>query len=366
MSAATQHGYLLLADISGYTSFVAGTELDHSHEILSDLLETICLRIEKLLTIHKLEGDAVFAYAPETLIARGETILELVESTYMAFRDRQTDIKRATTCTCRACQNIPSLDLKFILHHGDYIIQQVRGIREMVGSDVNLVHRLSKNHVTEATGWRAYLMITEPCLEYLDLKLEGAHEQIESYEHLGQTRTFNLDMHRRYAELKEARRVVIGERDADVYFSVDFPTPPPLTWEWLQDPNRRNLWAGGHVHWSGGDRPKGRAGAGASNHCAHGKTVSTEVTVDWRPFEYSTTDSYKSGKKIFSETIQLELLPNGGTRVHDYAQVILPLPRWLRRVVARMMILNKMKYDKLMADAARLAAQEYSKSSYIE
>ena len=240
MSATTQHGYLVLADISGYTSFVAGTELDHSHEILSDLLETICVQIEKLLTIHKLEGDAVFAYAPEAIICRGETILELIESTYLAFRDRQTNIKRATTCTCRACQNIPSLDLKFIVHHGDYIIQQVRDIREMVGSDVNLIHRLSKNHVTEATGWRAYLMITEPCLDHLDLRLEDTYEQMESYEHLGEIKTINIDMHRRYDEIKEARRVCLTEKDAHVYITVDFPTPPPVTWEWLQDPVRRN------------------------------------------------------------------------------------------------------------------------------
>ncbi len=366
MSAIPQHGYLLLADISGYTSFVAGTELDHSHEILSDLLETICMQIEKLLTIHKLEGDAVFAYAPETIITRGETLLELMESTYMAFRDRQTDIKRATTCTCKACQNIPSLDLKFILHHGDYILQQVRGIREMVGSDVNLIHRLSKNHVSEATGWRAYLMITEPCLAHLDLKLDGAYEQIESYEHLGEIKTLNIDMHRRYAELKEARRVFIGEQDADVHFSVDFSTPPPVTWEWLQDPNKRNIWSGGLVHWYSGDRPRGRAGTGASNHCAHGKSVSTEVTVDWRPFKYSTIESYQNGKKTFSETIQLELLPNGGTRVHDYAQVILPLPRPLRRLVARIVILKQMKYDQLMANAAQLAGQEYSKALNTE
>src|SRR5215207_4213826 len=229
MSATTQHGYLLLADISGYTSFIAGTELDHSHEILSDLLGIICTRIEKLLTIHKLEGDAVFAYAPESLITRGETLLELIESTYMAFRDRQTDIKRATTCTCRACQNIPSLDLKFIVHHGDYILQQVRNIREMVGSDVNLVHRLSKNHVTELTGWRAYLMITEPCLAHLDLKLEGVHEQLESYEHLGEIKTVNVDMHRRYAELKEARRVIIDEAmqtsSSPSIFRLPLPSP---------------------------------------------------------------------------------------------------------------------------------------------
>lgn len=362
MNATTQHGYLLLADISGYTSFVAGTELDHSHEILTDLLETICMPIEKLLSIHKLEGDAVFAYAPEAIIARGETMLELVEATYVAFRDRQNQIRRATTCTCKACQNIPSLDLKFILHHGDYVIQQVRGIREMVGSDVNLIHRLSKNHVSEATGWRAYLMITEQCLEHLNLHLEGAHRQTEAYEHLGEVKTINIDLHRRYAELKEAQRIFITAENADLQFAVDFPTPPPLTWEWLQDPERRNIWSGGAVRWFSGDRPKGRAGAGASNHCAHGKSISTEVTVDWRPFEYSTVESYDSGKKIFSETVRLEPLPDGGTHVVSYSQIHVPLPGPLRKAVARFMILKKMKYDQMMRHAARLAGEEFKSS----
>lgn len=358
MNTTTQHGYLLLADISGYTSFVARTELDHSHEILSDLLETIYTRIEKLLTIHKLEGDAVFAYTPEALVTRGETILELVESTYAAFRDRQMDVRRATTCTCKACKNILSLDLKFIIHHGDYIVQQVHGIHEMVGSDVNLIHRLSKNHVPEATGWRAYLMITEPCLEHLDLKLEGTYEATEFYEHLGEIKTINLDLRQRYAELKKSQRVFISERDAHLYFTVDFPTPPPLTWEWIQDPDRRNLWGGG-VHWYSGDRPKGRAGSGASNHCAHGKTVSTEVTVDWRPFDYSTVDSFANGKKLFSETIRLEPLANGRTRMHDYCQLHLPWPGWIRKIAAKMIMLHYFKYDQRLRDAARLAGEQY-------
>jgi len=365
MNTTTQHGYLLLADISGYTSFVAGTELDHSHEILSDLLETIYTRIEKLMIIHRLEGDAVFAYAPEKLVARGETILEMIETTYAAFRDRQTDIKRSTTCTCRACQNIPILDLKFILHHGEYILQQVRGISELIGSDVNLIHRLAKNHVTQATGWRAYLMITEPCLIHLDLKLEAIHEQAESYEHLGEINTFNIDLHQRYNEIKEAQRSFISEQDADLLFSVDFPTPPPVTWEWLQDPQRRNLWSG-DVHWYSGDRPRGRTGNGASNHCAHGTSVSTEVTVDWRPFDYSTIDSYENGKKKFSETVRLEPLPDGGTHVTDLARLHLPLPRWLRRMVARYVVIKQMKYDQLMANAARLAGEEYRSSLQAE
>lgn len=361
MDTVTQHGYLVLADISGYTSFIAGTELDHSHEILADLLETICVQIEKLLTIHKLEGDAVFAYAPESKITRGETILELIEATYTAFRDRQIDIGRSTTCTCKACKGIPSLDLKFIAHHGDYMMQQIRGIREMVGSDVNLVHRLLKNHVCESTGWNAYAMFTEACLAHLELNLEGVHEQAESYEHLGTVKTINLDLHQRYTELKEAKRVFISEGDADLYFTVEFPTPPPVTWEWLQDPNRRNLWSG-EVHWFGGDRPKGRAGSGASNHCAHGKSVSTEVTLDWRPFDYSTIDSYENGRKMFSETFRLESMPGGGTRVHNFSQVHFPLPRWVRRIIARMIFINKFKYDQLVVKAARMAGEEYKSS----
>ena len=42
----TQRGYLLLADISGYTSFVASIGLSHSQEILSELLE--CVEENKL------------------------------------------------------------------------------------------------------------------------------------------------------------------------------------------------------------------------------------------------------------------------------------------------------------------------------
>jgi hypothetical protein len=358
MSTTTQHGYLIIADLSGYTSYVAGTELEHSHEILSDLLETICMKIESLLTIHKLEGDAVFAYIPESKVTRGETLLELMESTYAAFRDKQVSMKRATTCTCNACRNIPTLDLKFIAHHGDYIVQQVRDIRELVGSDVNLVHRLLKNRVTESTGWRAYMMLTDGCLEHLSLNLENAHAQTEEYEHLGSVKTYSVDLHARYREFSEARRIVIDEKEADKIFRIDFPTPPAVTWEWIQDPLKRNLWVE-QVHWYAGDRPRGRAGKGASNHCAHGKSLSTEVTLDWHPFEYSTADSFENGKKTFSETFRFEPLPDGGTRVHDIMQLHMPLPRFLRRIIAHIVLVYNMKYDQLLAKAARMAEEEY-------
>ena len=353
---STQHGYLLISDISGYTSFVAGTELEHSHEILSDLLSTICERIESLMTIHKLEGDAVFAYTPESKLSRGETLLELIESTYAAFRDKQVLMKRATTCTCRACQNIPSMDLKFIAHHGDYIMQQVRDIKEMVGSDVNLIHRLLKNHVGEATGWRAYMMFTEQCLEHLNLNLEATHEQVESYEHFDDVKTYNLDLLKRYQEIVEARKVFIDKEEADLVLTVDFSVPPPIAWDWIQDPIKRNLW-GHDVAWSTGDRPKGRMGSGASNHCAHGKGVLTEVVLDWRPFEYSTTEAFEGGRKSMTETFRFEPLPNGGTRVYDIMKMEMPLPRFARRIMGKIFA-KTVQMEEMLQKAGRLAEED--------
>jgi hypothetical protein len=357
----TQHGYLVIADISGYTSFVAGTELEHSHEILSDLLATIYEKIESLLIIHKLEGDAIFAYAPATKVSRGETLLELIESTYAAFRDKQVSMKRTTTCTCRACQNIPSLDLKFIAHHGEYIMQQVRGVKEMVGSDVNLLHRLLKNHVTESTGWRAYLMFTEKCLDHLNLNLEEMLEQAESYEYFDKVKTFNLDLNKRYQEMLGTRRIFIDKHEADIVLAINFNVPLPVAWDWIQDPVKRNLW-GHDVVWSIGQRPRGRMGNGASNHCAHGKGVLTEVVLDWHPFEYSTTEAYEGGKKSMTETFRFEPLSKGGTRVYDIMKIEMPLPRPIRRLIGTIYV-KSMKMEESIQNVARLAEEDYKKTA---
>jgi hypothetical protein len=196
-------------------------------------------------------------------------LFELIESTYVDFRSRREAAQRRTTCTCNACRNIPNLDLKFIAHYGEYFVQDVMGTKELVGSDVNLIHRLTKNHVAEETGWHAYMMMTEQCLDHLEMNLENTHAQIESYEHLGEVKTHSIDLRERYDEIVSERRIFLTEETSDLSFTVDFDVPPPIAWEWFQNPEKRNL-VMPKVHWSVGDRPLGRTGVGASNHCAHG------------------------------------------------------------------------------------------------
>jgi len=202
MERKTRTGYLMLADISGYTSFVAQTEIDHAHLALSLLLETIVEKLSSLLTIFQLEGDAVFAYVEADRLPEGKSLLGLIDQTYLAFREKALALYAGATCPCRACKALPTLDLKFMVHHGDFIIRQVAGIQHLLGTDVNLLHRLSKNHVSESTGWRGYALFTDQGLERMQTDKASFVQQTESYEHLGEVETYVMDMHVRYEEMK--------------------------------------------------------------------------------------------------------------------------------------------------------------------
>ena len=205
MESKTQKGYLVLADISGYTFFLANTELEHANIALSYLLESIMERLSGALTILKLEGDAVFAFVEEGRLPDGRLLMELLDQTYLTFREQAKQLNQRATCPCKACQEIPNLDLKFMVHHGNFIIQQVAGIKDILGSDVTLVHRLLKNRVTESTGWRGYALFTHQGLENIQADKKGFIQQSESYEHLGELQTYVMDMHPRYESLTAYR-----------------------------------------------------------------------------------------------------------------------------------------------------------------
>ena len=202
MERKTQTGYLVLADISGYTSFVAQTEIEHAGMALSYLLETIVEKLDDLLVIAKLEGDAVFAYIEESRLEDCKLLLDLIDETYLAFRDKALSLFEQATCPCKACRALPTLDLKFVLHHGDFVLQQVAGIRDLLGTDVNLIHRLLKNGVSESTGWKGYAVFTHSALERMQCNRDSFFKRHESYEHLGDVDIYCMDMHARYDEMK--------------------------------------------------------------------------------------------------------------------------------------------------------------------
>jgi len=81
-----QRGYLVIADISGYTAFLAGSELTHANEIMGDLTSCVVDNLRAPIHVVKFEGDAVFAYAPEPAISEEAQMMEDAEATGMTSR----------------------------------------------------------------------------------------------------------------------------------------------------------------------------------------------------------------------------------------------------------------------------------------
>jgi hypothetical protein len=361
------HGFLVLADISGYTAFLSQTELEHAQEILSDLLETVVTRFKTMLTIHKIEGDAVFGYARDAQLVRGETLLELIEATYVDFRGRTTNVRRHSTCGCRACNSIPMLDLKFIVHHGAFALQSIGGTPELAGSDVNLVHRLLKNHISEQTGWSAYALLSQAGLQRMGLDPTDVVRGSESYEHLGTVEYCALDMHRRYDDLMSQRHVVVEPQDAAVSFSEEMPAPPPVVWSWMNEPAKRALYtaAPDRLRFMPILRPNGRTGVGATTHCIHGKnTEMRETVLDWKPFDYFTVEQDGGPFGIVKTTFRFEPIGSDRTRLTcRLTGRMRGLPAFLHRPLIRFIYTRLFNYHAVAIRARQILEAEPAVSS---
>ena len=115
---ATYTGYLLIADISGYTAYLTASEQEHANPILRSLLTSLVEQINEPLHLWRMDGDAILAYSTAEEFPSGEAFLAICENLYNAFTTLRRDIIANTTCPCQACANIDNLDLKIMAHHG--------------------------------------------------------------------------------------------------------------------------------------------------------------------------------------------------------------------------------------------------------
>ena len=62
-ASATRIACFVIADISGYTGFLSGVELEHAQDIIADVMDTMVRRLRPPFRLAKFEGDAAFFYA---------------------------------------------------------------------------------------------------------------------------------------------------------------------------------------------------------------------------------------------------------------------------------------------------------------
>jgi len=156
---------MVLADISGYTSFIKQHPVGalHAEQHITSLLESVVAKAEFPLAISKFEGDAVFMYAvgaPDPA-AVARSVLQQVCAFFDAFNSRQHALVAATNCTCDACKMLPDLKLKVICHSGDVVFKQIREFTELGGEPAIVIHRLLKNGARS----KEYILMTDAFLK---------------------------------------------------------------------------------------------------------------------------------------------------------------------------------------------------------
>lgn len=358
-----RRGFILIADITGYTVYLSRSELEHAQGTLTDLLEVLVDHTRPPLVISALEGDAVFSYALGDDLLSGQTFVEGIEDAYVAFRRTIELMTLNNTCRCNACANVSSLDLKFFLHHGSFVVQSVGGRHQLVGSDINLLHRLLKNRVTERTGIRAYILCTEAAERALGLDglSSEMHPHRETVDGFGEVDVWIRDMHPFYEERRRQEDPPYAPHEVIGHAETQIAMPPQLVWDYLNQSEFRNvLFASDSFEIT--DRQMGRVGAGTTIQCYHGDSIVPQTVVRWEPFD----------RVVLQQTLPLPGRPaqllgdlkleevDGGTRLRSI--VARPTGPWHKRMLMRaMMKLQKRKSqqeieafrDEIEADLAR-------------
>src|SRR5262245_38636481 len=162
----------------------SGAFVPKAYPLLTSLLDGIVECVAPPFVLSKLEGDAVFAFGGDReLNVRGQALVDRLRTCYATYRDRLDEAQELMTCTCDACLSIGGLELKFVLHHGEYVVQSVAGHQELFGPDVTVSHLLLKNHVAGLIGRASYALVTESAAAKLDLPLENGLAITERYDH---------------------------------------------------------------------------------------------------------------------------------------------------------------------------------------
>lgn len=310
----TNVGYMLIADLSGYTAYLTSTELEHANGVIAGLLESIVARLEDPLHLWRLEGDAVLAYTTDPDFPDGHTFLTICEELYDAFMSRRLDIHANSTCQCRACAQVPDLDLKIVVQHGTFEQMTVGTMRDISGPDVILAHRMTKTGVRDATGIKSYALFSQAAFRAMGSPGGLLVPYQECMDHFGDVQMQAYDLAAAWERRRKNRkRAYIDEKDALWTVKTHVPTKRSVTWEIIISARSRRQWMDMidvRVE-SETKRPE----PGARFHCVHKIGEFSSWLVDWEPFDYFTIRYVNAYHPHLShyETYRLTPLDDGGT-----------------------------------------------------
>ncbi|HEX2617633.1 MAG TPA: DUF2652 domain-containing protein [Flavobacteriales bacterium] len=145
-------GLLFIPDISGFTRFVTGMEIQHSRQIIQRLLEVLIDANQLDLEISEVEGDAILFYRFGERPDMTEVYAQ-IERMFCDFHRQLRTYDQRRLCQCQPCRTAVELSLKVITHYGEFTGYNVKHFSKLIGKDVIVAHQLLKNDIAEHEYW---------------------------------------------------------------------------------------------------------------------------------------------------------------------------------------------------------------------
>jgi hypothetical protein len=161
MNKSTEDGPALICipDITGFTRFMAETNLEFSRKIIPPLLRSLVTANNLSLKVGEIEGDAILYYRFGELPPLQE-LIDQCKKFYLDFTNQLNALRNEFPDNFAKFYSSEKLSLKIILHAAEMTSTHIEGMIKLIGEDVVTVHKLLKNSIPEAE----YIMLTEKLL----------------------------------------------------------------------------------------------------------------------------------------------------------------------------------------------------------
>ncbi len=185
-----QGAFFCVPDITGFTKFIATSELSFSSYFIPGLLRRLIGANILKLNIGEIEGDAIFFYKTGRLPAVA-MVARQCKLLFQTFHDYLKLIEKEDPENFAKHLADGQMGLKIVIHYGQIMAANIKGRTKLIGQNVIIAHKLLKNGIQEGE----YVLLTQ---DYID-KTSGKDIGIwfpwgkvmhgsETYEYLGEVK----------------------------------------------------------------------------------------------------------------------------------------------------------------------------------
>lgn len=187
-----QGAFFCVPDITGFTKFIATSDLSFSSAFIPGLLRKLISVNILNMNVGEIEGDAIFFYKTGRLpqinmVARQCSLL------FQTFHNYLQSVEKDDPENYARYFADGQMGLKIVIHYGDIVAANIKGRTKLIGQNVIIAHKLLKNSIQAGE----YVLLTHDYINKLKHKditqwfpWGVLEEGSETYEFLGEIKYY--------------------------------------------------------------------------------------------------------------------------------------------------------------------------------